>query len=98
MILCIVLFVSANSRWTGIATHYVPTERLEALESRLAEVGSHDFAKIDATIQEFENGPPKGYHFSITPEILTAIDRYPIILDLISEYLHSTIYRASSEI
>lgn len=62
-------------RWAGLATHYIPSERLEALESRLAEVNTHDFAKVDAVLQEFENGPPKGYHFSISSEIQAAIDR-----------------------
>ena len=69
-----------NCRWAGIATHYVPSERLEALESRLAEVNTHNFATVNAILQEFENGPPKGYHFSISPEIQDTIDRYPIFL------------------
>ena len=62
-------------RWAGIATHYVPSERIEALESRLAEINSHDFVKVNAVLEEFENGPPKGYHFTIIPEIQDAIDR-----------------------
>jgi 3-hydroxyisobutyryl-CoA hydrolase len=62
-------------RWAGIATHYVPSERLAALEDRLAEVETDDFAKVNAVLGEFENGPPKGYHFTIRPEIQDAIDR-----------------------
>ena len=64
-----------NFRWAGIATHYVPSERLEALESRLAEVNSHDFNKVNAILEEFENGPPKGYHFAISPDVQLAIDQ-----------------------
>lgn len=62
-------------RWTGIATHYIPSERLPALEDRLAEVETDDFAKVNAVLAEFENGPPKGYHFTIRPEIQDTIDK-----------------------
>jgi len=67
------------NRWTGIATHYIPSERLAALEDRLAEVETDDFAKVNAVLEEFENGPPKGYHFTISPEIQDAIDRYSLL-------------------
>jgi hypothetical protein len=67
--------VADRFRWAGIATHYIPSERLSALEDRLAEVETDDFAKVNAILEEFENGPPKGYHFTIRPEIQDAIDR-----------------------
>lgn len=85
-----------NNRWAGLATHYIPSERLEALESRLAEVSTHNFDNVNAILSEFENGPPKGYHFTITPEIQDAIDRYfPFMIYLITESLHSTIFPKS---
>jgi 3-hydroxyisobutyryl-CoA hydrolase len=71
-------------RWAGIATHYIPSERLEAVESRLAEVDSHNFAFINQVLSEFESGPPKGYNFTITPEIQNAIDRIFAFNDLVS--------------
>jgi 3-hydroxyisobutyryl-CoA hydrolase len=71
-------------RWAGLATHYVPSERLEALESRLAEVNSDDFSKVNAILEEFENGPPKGYHFTISQDIQLAIDRIFSFNDLAS--------------
>jgi hypothetical protein len=58
---------------------------LEALESRLAEIDAFKFSKINTVLQEFENGPPKGYHFTISPEIQLAIDKYPPPFPLLIE-------------
>src|SRR5579859_190428 len=86
MILCTPprIWIVVDSRWAGIATHYVPSERLEALESRLAEIDTHNFSSIHQALNEFESGPPKGYHFTITPEIQNAIDRIFAFNDLVS--------------
>src|SRR5579871_1087546 len=78
-VLCRLIF-----RWAGIATHYVPSERLEALESRLAEVNTHDFSKVNAILEEFESGPPKGYNFAISQDVQLAIDRIFAFNDLAS--------------
>ena len=37
----------------GIATHYVPTQRLQDMEQRLAEISTRDTTVIDDTILEF---------------------------------------------
>ncbi|RKP35764.1 ClpP/crotonase-like domain-containing protein [Dimargaris cristalligena] len=39
--------------WAGIATHYVPSERLPALQERLCELGSSDPAVVNEAIEEF---------------------------------------------
>ena len=39
--------------WCGIATHYVPSERLPALEKRLAELDTSDRQLIHQAIEEY---------------------------------------------
>ena len=73
-----------NGRWSGIATHYIPSERLEAFESRIAEIASHNFTSINEVLTEFESGPPQGYSSAITPEIQAAIDRIFAFNDMAS--------------
>lgn len=40
-------------RFSGIATHFVPSSRLEALESRLAEIDEPSHDLVHKTIEEF---------------------------------------------
>ncbi|KAJ1730663.1 3-hydroxyisobutyryl-CoA hydrolase [Coemansia biformis] len=43
--------------YAGIATHYVPTERLPLLEQRLQGVGTSDYDVVNAAIEEFAAQP-----------------------------------------
>ncbi|KAJ2769571.1 3-hydroxyisobutyryl-CoA hydrolase [Coemansia nantahalensis] len=43
--------------YAGIATHYVPTERLPLLEQRLQGVGTSDYEIVNAAIEEFVAQP-----------------------------------------
>ncbi|GAN09502.1 mitochondrial 3-hydroxyisobutyryl-CoA hydrolase [Mucor ambiguus] len=42
-----------DALFSGIATHFVPSSRLEALESRLAEIDKPDHDLVHTTIEEF---------------------------------------------
>lgn len=42
-----------DALFSGIATHFVPSSRLEALESRLAEIDEPDHDLVHTTIEEF---------------------------------------------
>ena len=68
--------------WAGIATHYIPSERFPALEARLAEVNSDSFKIVNSILCEFENRPPAGYTFTISPTLQNAIDRIFAYSDL----------------
>ena len=58
----------------GLATHYVPSARLAALEDRLVELDTHDLWAINAAIEEFV-GEPDGKPFSLS-HLRADIDRY----------------------
>lgn len=45
--------------YAGIATHYVPSERLPQLEKRLQELGTRDYDVVNGAIEEFV-GQPEG--------------------------------------
>lgn len=66
---------------SGVATHYVPSERLESLITRLSELDTDDcgstnyFNIVDRTIDEFSGEPPRNYKYSLNGEIREAIDR-----------------------
>ncbi|KAG2232708.1 ClpP/crotonase-like domain-containing protein [Thamnidium elegans] len=61
--------------YSGVATHYVPSSRLAALESRLSELDNATHDMVNSAIEEFsaelENEPT----FSLTGETRAAIDR-----------------------
>ncbi|KAK4185005.1 Dak1 domain-containing protein [Podospora australis] len=72
----------ANVFYAGIATHYLHSTSLPALESRLAELRFGDFdplktrlATISATIEEFVTGLPYNEPIALSGEIRKAIDR-----------------------
>ncbi|KAG5519858.1 hypothetical protein PMAC_000134 [Pneumocystis sp. 'macacae'] len=66
---------------SGIATHYVPSNRLESLVARLSELNTDDsssveyFNTVDRAIDEFSGEPPKGYKYEFGGETRKAIDR-----------------------
>lgn len=72
----------ANVFYAGIATHYLHSTSLPALERRLAELRFKDYDTlperlnlIDATIEEFCTGLPHDQPMTIQGEIRKAIDR-----------------------
>lgn len=73
---------SANVFYAGIATHYLHSSSLPALESRLAELRFKDadsfdtrLKLIDATIEEFTTGLPHNEPMHIAGALREAIDR-----------------------
>lgn len=72
----------ANAFYSGIATHYLHSTSLPALESRLAELRFADYdslgkrlAAINATIEEFVTGLPHNEPILFASELRKAIDR-----------------------
>jgi 3-hydroxyisobutyryl-CoA hydrolase len=72
----------ANVFYAGIATHYIHSTSLPALERRLAELRFKDYAKlgerlelINSTIEEFCTGLPHDEPIFIQGELRNAIDR-----------------------
>ncbi|BFZ64297.1 3-hydroxyisobutyryl-CoA hydrolase [Saitoella coloradoensis] len=59
----------------GVATHFVPSERLPMLETRLAELETSDLSQISEAIDDFVGEVPKGYQFALSGDIRKAIDR-----------------------
>ena len=72
----------ANVFYSGIASHYLHSSSLPALESRLAELRFKDYAttaeryaSIDAAIEEFCTGLPHDQPIMLSGEKRNAIDR-----------------------
>lgn len=64
----------------GIATHYIPSDRLPALEKRLAEAttessSKNQFELVNSVLNEFEVDAPKDYKFSLAGKTRKLIDR-----------------------
>jgi 3-hydroxyisobutyryl-CoA hydrolase len=59
--------------YAGLATHYVPAQRLPALEERLNELESDDLSVVNMAIEEFSAEPSKK-RYSLGPH-RAAIDR-----------------------
>ncbi|KAG9306831.1 hypothetical protein G9A89_005732 [Geosiphon pyriformis] len=59
---------------SGIATHYVPSERLDNLEERLSELESDDYEVINSAIEDFVGDPVNRSYF-ISGETRKSIDR-----------------------
>lgn len=59
-----------DAYYAGIATHYVPSNRLPDLEARLTELKSSNPEKlyevINSTIEEFVEDAPEGYKFMVS--------------------------------
>ncbi|KIN04256.1 hypothetical protein OIDMADRAFT_26869 [Oidiodendron maius Zn] len=71
-----------NVFYTGVATHYIHSTSLPALERRLAELRFKDYDSldtrlnvIDSTIEEFCTGLPHDEPILLSGELRTAIDR-----------------------
>lgn len=71
-----------NVFYAGVATHYIHSTSLPALESRLAELRFKDYetlperlALIDSTIEEYCTGLPHDEPMLISGELRNAIDR-----------------------
>ncbi|KAI8323438.1 ClpP/crotonase [Martensiomyces pterosporus] len=63
--------------YAGIATHYVPSERLPLLEQRLQELATSDYEVVNQAIEEFVDQPEdaaKGIAYSLAG-VRDAIDR-----------------------
>lgn len=72
----------ANVFYSGVATHYIHSSALPALESRLAELRFKDYEPldkrlevIDTTIEEFCTGLPHDEPIFLSGELRNAIDR-----------------------
>ena len=61
--------------YAGIATHYIPSSRLSALESRLAEIDEPTYNKINTAIEEFAAEMDQEAPFSLAGPTREAIDR-----------------------
>ncbi|KAF9426112.1 hypothetical protein BGZ94_006943 [Podila epigama] len=58
----------------GIATHYVPSERLPALEDRLSELETQNHDVINMAIEDFVSEPMHGHKYALSDD-REAIDR-----------------------
>ncbi|KAI0397341.1 enoyl-CoA hydratase/isomerase [Xylariaceae sp. FL0594] len=72
----------ANVFYSGVATHYLHSTSLSALESRLAELRFEDYdslekrwATIEMTIEEFSTGLPPTEKILLSGQLRQAIDR-----------------------
>ncbi|KAI9015239.1 ClpP/crotonase-like domain-containing protein [Phycomyces nitens] len=61
--------------YAGIATHYVPSSRLEALEKRLSEIDNPTHDIVNTAIEEFSAELDQEPNFSMAGDIRSAIDR-----------------------
>ncbi|KAJ2722073.1 3-hydroxyisobutyryl-CoA hydrolase [Coemansia sp. Benny D115] len=62
--------------YAGIATHYVPSERLPMLEKRLQELGTKDHSVVNEAIEEFAAQPEDGAQMEYSlGDVRGSIDR-----------------------
>ncbi|KAI9313716.1 ClpP/crotonase-like domain-containing protein [Dichotomocladium elegans] len=61
--------------YAGIATHYVPSSRIPALEARLSEIENPTHEVINTAIEEFSAEMDQEPVFSLGGDIRSAIDR-----------------------
>ncbi|CAG8528864.1 9800_t:CDS:2 [Ambispora gerdemannii] len=69
---------------SGVATHYIPSERLPHLEERLCELESDDHEVINAAIEDFVAEPDKEMRYSLFGDIRSAIDRLNTVEEIIA--------------
>lgn len=66
--------------YAGLATHYIPSHRLEKVEQRLVEISSsgqknHELYKmVNDALEEFSEEPEKGYVYELSGEKRSLID------------------------
>ncbi|OMJ30194.1 3-hydroxyisobutyryl-CoA hydrolase, mitochondrial [Smittium culicis] len=53
--------------YAGIASHYIPSERLPLLEERLNEPSSQSLEAVNAALEECVGEPDSSYSFSLAP-------------------------------
>lgn len=61
--------------YSGVATHFVPSSRIPALESRLSELDGANHEMINGAIEEFSAELENEPRFSLTGETRLSIDR-----------------------
>ncbi|KAJ8655651.1 hypothetical protein O0I10_008740 [Lichtheimia ornata] len=66
---------AADAFYAGIATHYVPSSRIAALEARLSEIENPTHDVINTAIEEFSAEMDQEPGFSLGGSIREAIDR-----------------------
>ena len=69
------ILTKALHSFSGIATHFVPSERLPHLEDRLSELESDDHEVINAAIEDFVEKPEPNYRYALGGQIRESIDR-----------------------
>ncbi|CAG8550808.1 13624_t:CDS:2, partial [Cetraspora pellucida] len=60
---------------SGIATHYVPSQRLPLLENRLSEIECDEHEVINAAIEEFVAECNRDYSYALGGNVRKSIDR-----------------------
>ncbi|ORZ19549.1 ClpP/crotonase-like domain-containing protein [Absidia repens] len=66
---------AADVLYAGVATHYVPSSRLPALEARLAELDNVSHDVVNGVIEEFSGELDQEAGFSLGGDVRAAIDR-----------------------
>ncbi|KAG2225376.1 hypothetical protein INT45_005620 [Circinella minor] len=61
--------------YSGVATHYIPSSRLPALEARLSEIDNPTHDIINTAIEEFSAEMDQELEFSLGGDVRAAIDR-----------------------
>ena len=67
--------LSQLCRYAGVATHYVPSSRIAALEARLSEIDNPTHDVINTAIEEFSAEMDQEASFSLAGDVRAAIDR-----------------------
>ncbi|KAI9019203.1 ClpP/crotonase-like domain-containing protein [Phycomyces nitens] len=63
----------ADVFFSGIATHYVPSSRLGAMEHRISQLDSPDYDEIDSIIEEFSTDPGIDYRYTLKGNVVKTI-------------------------
>lgn len=61
--------------FAGIATHYVPSNRLSFLEERLSEIECDEHEVVNMAIEDFVSEYDKDYVYPLGGDVRKAIDR-----------------------
>ncbi|CAG8762774.1 1872_t:CDS:2, partial [Racocetra persica] len=70
---------------SGIATHYVPSQRLPLLENRLSEIECDDHEVINAAIEEFVAEHNHDHSYALGGNVRKSIDRVEDILKALEQ-------------
>ncbi|CAG8503292.1 10539_t:CDS:2 [Ambispora leptoticha] len=69
---------------SGVATHYIPSERLPYLEERLCELESDDHEVINAAIEDYVAEPDNETRYSLSGDIRNSIDRLNTVEEIVA--------------